>query len=99
MTEQSEEFSSWLESRRLIIAQLASMNDSIKDLSAKVDRFNDGARERTDEMSGEARRAVNDLNVRLSILDMRVKMWAATIGLASGVAGEIVMQLVFKGIK
>lgn len=93
-----QEFSSWLESRRLIIAQLNTMASSIKDLGDKVDRFNEGARERSDDMSKEAREAVNQLNVRLSVLDMQVKTWAAVIGLICGAGGTIAMQFILRGM-
>lgn len=99
MTERSDnEYSSWLESRRLIIAQLNTMAASIKDLGDKVDRFNEGARERSDDMSKEAREAVNQLNVRLSVLDMQVKTWAAVIGLGCGAGGTIAMQFILRGM-
>jgi hypothetical protein len=41
---EADEYSSWLESRRLIIAQLAAMDTSIRELGGKIDRFNDSAR-------------------------------------------------------
>lgn len=94
MADQSEEFSSWLESRRLIISQLSRMDNSVRELGVKVDRFNDTARERTEEMSREAQRAINDLNVRLSVLDMRVKMWAAGIGFGSAGLVELMSKLI-----
>ena len=37
----AEEYSSWLESRRLIISQLATMELAIRDLAGKIDKFNE----------------------------------------------------------
>lgn len=92
------EFSSWLESRRLIITQLANMDRSIQELSRKVDQFKDAAREQTTEHADKAQTAINDLNVRLSVLDMRIKMWALAFGAVAGIAAEIVTGLVTKGL-
>src|SRR5690348_14332211 len=79
----TEELSSWLESRRLIISQLAAMDASIRDLSSKIDKFNDMSRERTIEMSKEAQAGIADLNLRVAMLELRAKLWGGLIGLAA----------------
>src|SRR5665213_3387078 len=91
---ESEEFSSWLESRRLIIAQLAAMDYSIRDLGIKIDRFNDSAREKAIEVAKEAQTGISDLNLRVAMLELRAKLWGGMIGLISGSVATVVIDLV-----
>jgi hypothetical protein len=94
--QESDEYSSWLESRRLIISQLAAMDSSIRDLSSKIDRFNEASRERAIEMSKEAQAGISDLNLRVAMLELRAKLWGGFIGLVSGGVATIVVQLITK---
>ena len=98
MTE-TEEYASWLESRRLIIAQLAAMDSSIRDLSSRIDRFNDASRERAVEMSKEAQLGITDLNLRVAMLELRAKLWGGIIGLISGGVATVAVQLVMRGLQ
>jgi len=93
------EYSSWVESRRLIISQLAAMDSSIRDLSNRVDRFNDAARERSIEMSEKAAGAVNGLNIRVSMLELRAKLWGGAVGAIVSIVVTIVAQLMLRGLK
>ena len=90
----TEEYSSWLESRRLIISQLAAMDLSIRDLSGRIDRFNEAYREKAVEMSKEAQVGISDLNLRVAMLELRAKLWGGIIGMVSGGVGTVVVQLV-----
>jgi hypothetical protein len=94
----SEEYSSWLESRRLIIAQLAAMDLSIRDLSGKFDKYSDASRERVIEMSREAQGSISDLNLRVAMLELRAKLWGGVVGMLSGGAATVVVQLVMRSV-
>jgi len=90
----SDEYSSWLESRRLIISQLGAMDVSIRDLSARIDRYNDLSRERAVEMSKESQVGIADLNLRVAMLELRAKLWGGMIGLLGGGVATAIVQLV-----
>jgi hypothetical protein len=89
----AEEYSSWLESRRLIISQLATLEASIRDLGTKIERFNDSAREKAIEVAKEAQLGIADLNLRVAMLELRAKLWGGVIGLAGGGVATVVVQL------
>jgi hypothetical protein len=90
----ADEYASWLESRRLIISQLGTMEAAIRDLSAKIDRFNDLAREKALEVAKEAQAGITDLNLRVAMLELRAKLWGGVIGLAGGGVATVIVQLV-----
>ena len=96
LMQDADEFSSWLESRRLIISQLATMEAAIRDLGSKIDRFNDSAREKAIEVAKEAQLGISDLNLRVAMLELRAKLWGGMIGLAAGGVGTIIVQLVMR---
>jgi hypothetical protein len=91
---EAEEYSSWLESRRLIIAQLATMESAIRDLAGKIDKFNDSAREKAIEVAKEAQGGITELNLRVAMLEMRAKIWGGIIGLAGGAVATVIVQLI-----
>jgi hypothetical protein len=91
-----EEYSSWLESRRLIIAQLAAMESAIRDLAGKIDKFNDSAREKAIEVAKDAQGGITELNLRVAMLEMRAKLWGGIIGLAGGGVATVIVQLVMR---
>jgi len=94
----TEEYSSWLESRRLIIAQLAAMDLSIRDLGSKIDRFNDSAREKAIEVAKEAQSGISELNLRVAMLELRAKLWGGVIGMISGGVATVIVDLVTREI-
>jgi hypothetical protein len=94
----NEEYSSWLESRRLIISQLAMMDGSIRDLSTRIDKFNEVARERAVDAAREAQTGIADLNLRVAMLELRAKLWGGVIGLLSGGVATAIVQLVTKSL-
>jgi hypothetical protein len=91
---EADEYSSWLESRRLIIAQLAAMDTSIRELGGKIDRFNDSAREKAIEVAKEAQAGISDLNLRVAMLELRAKLWGGLIGLLGGGVATVIVDLV-----
>jgi hypothetical protein len=93
---EAEEYSSWLESRRLIIAQLAAMESAIRDLAGKMDKFNDVAREKAIEVAKDAQGGITELNLRVAMLEMRAKLWGGIIGLAGGGVATVIVQLVMR---
>jgi hypothetical protein len=90
----SEEYSSWLESRRLIISQLAALEVSIRDLGTRIDRFNDAARETAIEVAKESQSGIVELKLRVAMLELRAKLWGGVIGLAGGGVATVIVQLV-----
>jgi hypothetical protein len=95
----TDEYSSWLESRRLIISQLATMESAIRDLGSKIDKFNDSAREKAIEVAKEAQTGISNLNLRVAMLELRAKLWGGIIGLAAGGVGTVVVQLVMRSFQ
>jgi hypothetical protein len=89
----AEEYSSWLESRRLIISQLSTMEAAIRDLSTRIDRYSETSRDRATEMSKEAQAGISELNLRVAMLELRAKLWGGLVGLAAGGVGTAVVQL------
>jgi hypothetical protein len=95
----ADEYSSWLESRRLIISQLATLEASIRDLGSKIDKFNDTAREKAIEVAKDAQTGITDLNLRVAMLELRAKLWGGVIGLAGGGVATVVVQLLMHTIQ
>lgn len=95
----SDEFSSWLESRRLIISQLATMEAAIRDLAGKIDKYNETAREKAIEVAKEAQLGITELNLRVAMLELRAKLWGGVIGLAAGSVGTAIVQLMMHSIE
>jgi hypothetical protein len=95
----ADEHASWLESRRLIISQLATMEAAIRDLGSKIDKFNDLAREKAVEVARDSQVGLSDLNLRVAMLELRAKLWGGIIGLAAGGVGTVVVQLVLRGFQ
>jgi hypothetical protein len=91
---EAEEYSSWLESRRLVIAQLAAMESAIRDLGGKIDKFNDSAREKAIAVAKEAQGGITELNLRVAMLEMRAKIWGGVVGLVGGAVATVIVQLV-----
>ncbi len=99
MMQEHDEFSSWLESRRLIISQLSMMDTSIRDLGGRIDKFNDSAREKAIEVAKEAQAGISDLNLRVAMLELRAKLWGGVIGLAGGGVATVIVHLVTRAIE
>lgn len=97
MNEDSEA-GSWIESRRLIISQLRDMDGSIRELSARIDRFNENARDKASEVAKEAQAGIMALNLRVAMLELRAKMWGAIVGLVGGALGTLLVELVRRAV-
>jgi hypothetical protein len=95
----NEELPSWIESRRLITSQLTTMEAAIRDLSRKIDKFNESAREKAIEVAKEAQLGIADLNLRVAMLELRAKLWGGIIGLLGGGVATVVVQLVTRAFE
>ena len=95
---QNDEYTSWIESRRLIIAQLAAMDESIRDLSSKIDKYNESAREKVLDVAKEVQQSITDLNLRVAMLELRAKIWGGMIGLLAGGIATVIVQLVTRSM-
>lgn len=95
----ADEYASWIESRRLIISQLSTMEAAIRDLASKIDKFNDSAREKAIEVAKEAQSGISMLNLRVAMLELRAKLWGGVIGLAAGGVGTVIVQLVMHSLQ
>ena len=93
MTDDSDA-GSWNESRRLIISQLRDMDGAIRELSARIDKYSETAREKASEVAKEAQAGIIELNLRVAMLELRAKMWGAFVGLVAGSAGTLLVEVV-----
>jgi hypothetical protein len=91
-----DELNSWLESRRLIIAQLRQLDSSIKELGHKIEESTKDGRARTDELAKEQTKQISDLTVRTAMIEVRVKLAAAIIAAVSATVATRGVELVSK---
>ena len=85
--------STWLESRRLIITQLKSMDDAIRTLTEKIERQSDVARERIVVVATDTQKDLADLRVRIAMLEVSAKIWGGAIGLVGGSLGTLILDV------
>ena len=85
--------STWLESRRLIITQLKSMDDAIRTLTEKIERQSDVARERSVVVATDTQKDLADLRVRIAMLEVSAKIWGGAIGLVGGSLGTLILDV------
>ena len=88
-----DDVSSWLESRRLIITQLKSMDDAIRTLTEKIERQSDVARERIVVVATDTQKDLADLRVRIAMLEVSAKIWGGAIGLVGGSLGTLILDV------
>jgi hypothetical protein len=89
----TEEYVSWLESRRLIISQLTALEVSIRDLDIRIDRYNEVSREKTLEIANRAEAGITDLKIRVDARELLAQLWSGAIGLVSGGVAAAVIEL------
>ena len=93
----TEEYISWLESRRLIISQLTAMDISIRELGDRIDSYTEVSRERTLEVASQAEAGITALKIRVATRDLMGLLSSGGIGLvAGGVAAAIVQLLALR---
>src|SRR4051812_12406041 len=78
------EIASWVESRRLIISQLRDMSSAIRGLSEKIEMQNEKGRDRISTIENQMQTSVSDIKVRISMLEVRAKIWGGMVGLIGG---------------
>ena len=93
----TEEYTSWLESRRLMISQFTAMDISIRELGDRIDRYTEVSRERTLEVASQAEAGITALRIRVATRDLMGLLSSGGIGLvAGGVAAAIVQLLALR---
>ena len=93
----TEEYISWLESRRLIISQLTAMDISIRELGDRIDSYTEVSRERTLEVASQAEAGITALKIRVATRELMGLLSSGGIGLvAGGVAAAIVQLLALR---
>jgi hypothetical protein len=92
------ETGSWAESRRLIISQLRDMDGSIRELTVRIDKFNEAARDKATEVAKEAQKGIVELNLRVAMLELRAKIWGAIVGMFAGCAGTFLVEVVTRAM-
>ncbi len=97
MTDDSDA-GTWNESRRLIISQLRDMDGSIRELSHRIDKYSETAREKASEVAKEAQTGIIELNLRVAMLELRAKMWGAFVGLVGGSVGTLLVEVVRRSV-
>jgi hypothetical protein len=81
-----EELTSWLESRRLIISKLSSLEADLREYGQKVERALEMTRERHSEATEKIAEQMAEVRVNIAMMEVKIKIWSAVIGLtASGV--------------
>jgi hypothetical protein len=96
---EGEDHPSWLESRGVIISQLTALDAAIRDLSVRIDRYSEMSRERTEELAKAAQSETSDLKLRVAMLEMRAKLWGATLGLLGGGIATGAVQLILNSLR
>jgi hypothetical protein len=89
----TEEYTSWLESRRLIISQLTVMDISIRELSERIDSYTEVSRERTLEVASQAESGITALKMRMAARELLGLLSSVGIGLISGGIAATVIEL------
>lgn len=92
----TEEFVNWLESRRLIIAKLSTLDAAIGALDAKIDRCNEVARERTAEMFNDTQKGIVALKSRAAVRELQGIMWSVAIGFMTGGLASVIVNLLMR---
>lgn len=85
---------SWVESRRLIISQLRSMDEAIRSLADRIEQQNEKGRDRISVFESHVQTGLSDLNVRIAMLEVRAKIWGGMIGFLGGAIASGVIDIV-----
>ena len=89
----TEEYRSWLESRRLIVSQLTVTEAAIRDLGARIDGYNEVSREKTLEIANHADAGIAELRMHVAARELLAQVWSGAIGLLTGGAATAIVQL------
>ena len=88
-----DEAASWIESRRLIVTQLRSMDEAIRGLADKIEKQNEIARERLIGVATDTNKEIGELRVRISMLEISAKIWGGMIGLVGGTLATLIINI------
>ena len=89
---------SWLESRRLIISKLSSLETDLRDYGQKVERVLDAMRERQSEAAEKNAQQIAEIRVILAMMEVKVKLWTAIIACAASGAVTVIAQIITKQV-
>lgn len=89
---------SWVESRKLIISQLRSMDDSIRMLGDRIERMQEKGRERDSLFEAQITTKVAELHTRMAMMEVKAKIWGGAIGLIGGSIGTALAHIVAGGL-
>jgi len=76
---------------------LLQMYNSLSELTKRFDKFNDDATNNENknfERHHQLMHDINDLRVRVSINETKLRYFAAAIGFAAGIAGSFIVQII-----
>ena len=90
----TEEYISWLESRRLIISQLTANEVSIHELGVRLDAYTEVSREKTLEIANRAEAALMDLKIWVAARGLLTLLSSGAIGLVTGGVAAAVVDLI-----
>jgi hypothetical protein len=90
---------SWLESRRLVIAQLESMDKALRELSSRVDSFATYSREQLDRNNREQTALIAAIQTRLAIVEYTSRIWSVGAGIVSGAVATAIFQAIVESLK
>jgi hypothetical protein len=86
----SQEATSWPESRRLIISKLSGLETDLRDYGQKVELVLDAMRERHSEATEKMSSKMAEMSVAIALAEVKLKIWSAVIGsVASGAVALI----------
>jgi phage host-nuclease inhibitor protein Gam len=90
------EVSSWLESRRLIISKLSSMETDLRDYGQKVERVIEAMRERHSETSEKVAAQMAEMRVTIAMVEVKLKIWCALIGCVASAGISLLVDFMIK---
>jgi hypothetical protein len=91
-----DEVASWLESRRLIISKLSSMETDLRDYGQKVDRVIDSIRDHHSETSEKVAAQIGEMRVVVAMVEVKLKIWCALIGCIASACITFIVDFVIK---
>jgi len=89
----TEVYANWLESRRLIISQLAATEASIHELGVRIDAYSEVSREKTLEIANRAEAAIADLRISVAGRELLILFSSGAIGLMTGGLAAAVVEV------
>ncbi len=93
-----DEVTSWLESRRLIISKLSSMEIDLREYGQKVERVMETMRDRHSESTEKFVAQMSEMRVTIAMVEVKLKIWCAMIGCMASAVVTLLVDFVVKHI-